>query len=70
MARWVAGSIPHIELVELFLIELFLALTSAPQLVSLVVEHWLEQEIAQWMHHEGLLILIICIYRLLPLYNI
>ena len=21
--------------------------------VSLVVEHWLEQEIAEWVHHEG-----------------
>ena len=22
--------------------------------VMLVVEHWLEQEIAQWVHHEGM----------------
>ena len=22
---------------------------------TLVVEHWLEREIAQWVHHEGLI---------------
>ena len=28
-------------------------ITCTTAFVTLVVEHWLEQEIAQWVHHKG-----------------
>ena len=39
MVRWIIRSILHAGPIELFLT---------------AMEHWLEQEIAQWVHHEGI----------------
>ena len=31
--------------------------------VTPVVEHWLEQEIAQWVHHEGALMVAVMMWK-------